>query len=116
MPDEQTDAPGDGPTPPHPFYDAPTEPIPAVSSVTELPEQCYDPSQPNQSPIAGIDLETFASVSRRLLDTPAADHAELLAAHGHTPASWSAVNTAWIARLGQMPFLLTTYTTAYRST
>jgi hypothetical protein len=115
MPDEHPDAPSGAIPPPPAFYDAPTEPIPTLGPVTELPDQRYDPTQPNQAPIAGIDLETFASVSRKLLDTPAADHAELLGRLGHTPASWSAVNTAWIARLGQMPFLLATYTAAYRS-
>jgi hypothetical protein len=103
-------------TPPAGFsYDAPTQPIPAVIPLEDLSGHDYDPTLPNQGPIAGIDLVTFASVSRQLLDTPAAGHAELLGRYGHTPASWSAVNTAWIARLGHMPFLLPTYTAAYRS-
>jgi hypothetical protein len=105
------------PSPPAGFsYDAPTVPIPAVTPpIEDLSGHDYDPTQPNQGPIAGIDLVTFASVSRQLLDTPASDHAELLGRYGHTPSSWSAVNTAWIARLGHMPFLLPTYTAAYRS-
>jgi hypothetical protein len=96
-------------------YDAPTQPIPPVIPAAALPGDDYDPTQPNQGPIAGIDLVTFAAVSRQLLDTPAAGHAELLGRYGHTQASWSAVNTAWIARLGHMPFLLPTYSAAYRS-
>ena len=120
-PGERPEAPrvgGHPPTPPPGFsYDAPTQPIPTTVPITELelPDQGYDPTQPNQAPIAGIDLITFAVISRRLLDTPVGDHEALLAAYDHTPASWSAVNTAWIARLGQMPFLFTTYTAAYRA-
>jgi hypothetical protein len=98
-------------------FDAPTQPIPTTPPVGNDPvEERYDPTLPGQSPVAGIDLPTFAAVSRQLLDTPTEHHAGLLARYGHTPASWNAVNTAWIARLGQMPFLYPTYNAAYRTT
>ena len=96
-----------------PAHELPTEPVPVTPSAS--PEPSYDPSQPSQGPIAGIDLITFAAVSRRLMDTPASEHEHLLAAHGHTPDTWRTVNTAWIARLGQMPFLYETYVGAYRT-
>jgi len=109
-----------GPPAPAPFaHDLPTEPLPVTLPATvdrpdppTSPEPCYDPTQPNQAPILGIDLVTFAVVSHQLLDTPRGGHPELLATYGQTPQSWSAVNTAWIARLGQMPFLCATYRAA----
>jgi hypothetical protein len=106
-----------------PDYELPTEPIPVVPSppaeadeADEAHEPRYDPSQPSQAPVAGIDLVTFASLSRQLMDTPPTEHRQLLGQYGHTPETWQAVNTAWIARLGQMPFLYSTYTSAYRNT
>jgi hypothetical protein len=97
-------------------FDAPTQPVPTTPPpATSTVEERYDPTRPSQAPIAGIDLPTFASVTRQLLDTPADHHAPLLARYGHTPASWNAVNTAWVARLGQMPFLHSTYNAAYQS-
>jgi hypothetical protein len=100
-------------------HDLPTEPLPVTLPATvdrphppASPEPRYDPSQPNQAPILGVDLMTFAVVSRQLLDTPRGGHAELLANYGQTPQTWRAVNTAWIARLGQMPFLCAAYRAA----
>jgi hypothetical protein len=109
-------------TPPVPSrfaHDLPTEPLPVTLPATaDRPnppistEPDYDPSQPNQAPILGIDLLTFAVVSRRLMDTPRSTHAEFLASYGQTPQTWRAVNTAWVARLGQMPFLCAAYRAA----
>lgn len=95
--------------------DAPTLPsIPVTSTKSTTPgDETYDPTQPNQAPVAGIDLPTFADLTRQLMDSPPDAHAALLLPHGHTPESWNAVNTAWIARLGQMPFLHDTYNAAY---
>ena len=75
----------------------------------------YDPTQPGQTAVSGIDLSTFAVVSRRLARRAPEEHGALLASYGHTPESWNAVNTAWMARLCQMPFLHATYDAAYRS-
>jgi hypothetical protein len=97
-------------------FDAPTQPIPTTAPIGSAPtEERYDPTLPTQAAVAGIDLPTFAAVSRQLLDTPTDHHANLLASYGHTPTSWNAVNTAWIARLGRMPFLYAVYNAAYRS-
>ena len=107
------------PAPPAPTtfaHDLPTEPLPVTlppaadrPNPPASPEPGYDPSQPNQAPVLGIDLLTFAVVTHRLLDTPNSAHSELLAIYGQTPQSWRAVNTAWVARLGQMPFLCAAY-------
>jgi hypothetical protein len=101
--------------------DLPTVPVPVVPSsasplCAEPIEPCYDPSQPNQRPIAGIDLPTFAVLRRQLAETAAAEQRTLLVAQGLTPETWQAVSTAWVARLGQMPFLHATYIAAYRKT
>lgn len=91
-----------------------TNPLsPNLASQTTGP--AYDPTQPGQTPVAGIDLITFAEVSRRLMELPVDDQPALLDRYGHSPESWNAVNTAWMARLGQMPFLYTTYSEAFRS-
>jgi hypothetical protein len=75
----------------------------------------YDPTQPGQTPVSGVDLITFAVLSRRLQQRPTQAHANLLAGYGHTPESWSAVSTVWMARMGQLPFLYDVYEHAYHS-
>jgi hypothetical protein len=99
--------------------DLPTVPLPVVPSsasplCTEPIEPRYDPAQPNQRPIAGIDLPTFAVLRRQLAETAAPEQRMLLVAHGLTPETWQAVSTAWVARLGQMPFLHAIYSAADR--
>ena len=98
-----------------------TEPVPVVSrerAPTPSPHASsgrYDPTQPGQTPVSGVDLITFAVLSRRLHDRPAHTHPKLLATYGHTTASWSAVTTVWMARMGQQPFLFVVYEDAFRS-
>jgi hypothetical protein len=98
-----------------------TEPVPVVSRKRALapnrdaPTGCYDPSQPGQTPVSGVDLVTFAVLSRRLHERPAHAHPKLLAGYGHTMTSWSAVTTVWMARMGQQPFLYAVYEDAFRS-
>jgi hypothetical protein len=100
--------------------DLPTVPMPIVPpssprTAPEVIEPRYDPSHPNQRPVAGIDLPTFASLRRQLANTTASEQRLVLVAHGLTPETWQAVSTAWVARLGQMPFLHATYVAAHRS-
>jgi len=100
--------------------DLPTVPLPIVPpspqpSVPDVIEPRYDPSHPNQRPVAGIDLPTFAALRRQLANTTASEQRLVLVAHGLTPETWQAVSTAWVARLGQMPFLHATYLAAYRT-
>ena len=98
-----------------------TEPVPVVSrdrvpapSVHDSNGR-YDPTQPGQTPVSGVDLVTFAVLSRRLHERPAHAHPKLLANSGHTTTSWSAVKTVWMARMGQQPFLYSVYEDAFRS-
>ena len=67
-----------------------TEPVPVVSrerapapSVHDSNGR-YDPTQPGQTPVSGVDLVTFAVLSRRLHERPAHAHPKLLASYGHT--------------------------------
>ena len=64
--------------------------------------------------MCGVDLVLFAQITQRLRVAPAEERAALLAGHGHTPETWSAVNTVWVARLGQMPYLCATFDEASR--
>jgi len=69
----------------------------------------YDPTHPCHAPVCGVDLVLFAQITQRLRVAPARERHTLLARHGHTPESWSAVNTVWMARFGQMPYLCATF-------
>jgi hypothetical protein len=75
----------------------------------------YDPTLPGQTPVSGVDLVSFAVLSRRLHERPPHAHPRLLASYGHTTASWSAVKTVWMARMGQQPFLYAVYEDTFRS-
>jgi hypothetical protein len=98
-----------------------TEPVPVVSRerapAPSLHDSTgpYDPTQPGQTPVSGVDLVTFAVLSRRLHERPAHAHPKLLAGYGHTTTSWSAVKTVWMARMGQQPFLYAVYEDAFHS-
>ena len=98
-----------------------TEPVPVVSrerAPAPSPHAStgrYDPTQPGQTPVSGVDLVTFAVLSRRLHERPAHAHPKLLASYGHTTTSWSAVKTVWMARMGQQPFLYAVYEDAFHS-
>jgi hypothetical protein len=98
-----------------------TEPVPMVSRerapAPSLHDSTgpYDPTQPGQTPVSGVDLVTFAVLSRRLHERPAHAHPKLLAGYGHTTTSWSAVKTVWMARMGQQPFLYAVYEDAFHS-
>jgi hypothetical protein len=98
-----------------------TEPVPVVSRdrapAPGLHDSNghYDPTLPGQTPVSGVDLVTFAVLSRRLHERPAHAHPKLLANYGHTTTSWSAVKTVWMARMGQQPFLYAVYEEAFRS-
>ena len=100
---------------------AQTEPVPVVSrerAPAPRPHAStgrYDPTQPGQTPVSGVDLVTFAVLSRRLHERPAHAHPKLLANYGHTMTSWSAVKTVWMARMGQQPFLYAVYEDAFHS-
>lgn len=89
----------------HPAYGTPARPD----------GERYDATQPGQTPISGVDLIMFATVSHRLRGLSADEQAAVLAGYGHSPETWNAVNTAWVARLCQMPFLYETYDAAGRS-
>ena len=98
-----------------------TEPVPVVSrdrapapSVHDSNGH-YDPTQPGQTPVSGVDLVTFAVLSRRLHERPTHAHPKLLASYGHTTTSWSAVKTVWMARIGQQPHLYAVYEDAFHS-
>jgi hypothetical protein len=88
---------------------------PTAASPNKLKRFGYDPEAPGQTPVSGIDLITFATVTRQLRDLPVDHHQALLEDLGHTTESWSAVRTAWMARMGQLPFLCDVYEAAYRS-
>src|SRR4029450_11473042 len=98
-----------------------TEPVPVVPrerAPAQRPAGAsgrYDPTLPGQTPVSGVDLVTFAVLSRRLHERPPHAHPKLLASYGHTAASWSAVTTVWMARMGQQPFLYAVYEQAFRS-
>lgn len=98
-----------------------TEPVPVMSRERSPAPGLhsssgrYDPTQPGQTPVSGVDLVTFAVLSRRLHERPPHAHPKLLAGYGHTTASWSAVKTVWMARMGQQPFLYAVYEDAFRS-
>ena len=98
-----------------------TEPVPVIARdgrTAPDPQASagrYDPTQPGQTPVCGVDLVTFAVLSRRLHERPAHAHPKLLANYGHTTTSWSAVRTVWMARMGQQPFLFAVYEDAFRS-
>jgi len=99
---------------------AQTEPVPVVSrerTPAPSPQASgrYDPTQPGQTPVSGVDLVTFAVLSRRLHERPAHVHPKLLASYGHTMTSWSAVKTVWMARMRQQPFLYAVYEDAFHS-
>ena len=100
-----------------------TAPSPSPSSLASEPTVTtpptpdpgrYEPSHPCHAPVSGIDLVLFAQITHRLRVAPAVERDGLLASHGHTPESWSAVSTVWVARLGQMPYLCATYDEASR--
>ena len=67
-----------------------TEPVPVVSrerAPAPGPHAStgrYDPTEPGQTPVSGVDLVTFAVLSRRLHERPAHAHPKLLASYGHT--------------------------------
>ena len=82
-------------------------------TITPDPER-YDPTHPCHAAVAGVDLVLFAQITHRLRVVPAEERGALLAGHGHTPETWSAVNTVWVARLGQMPYLCATFDEASR--
>jgi hypothetical protein len=86
-----------------------------VHSPNKLERFGYDPEAPGQTPVSGIDLITFATVTRQLRDLPVDHRRVLLQDHGHTAESWNAVRTVWMARMGQLPFLCDVYEAAYRS-
>jgi hypothetical protein len=98
-----------------------TEPVPVVAREggrarsRPAPTGRYDPTQPGQTPVSGVDLVTFAVLSRRLHERPPHAHAKLLASYGHTTTSWSAVTTVWMARMGQQPFLYAVFEDAFGS-
>lgn len=98
-----------------------TEPVPVIGRERgtppgpHAPTGRYDPTQPGQTPVSGVDLVTFAVLSRRLHERPAHAHPKLLANYGHTTTSWSAVKTVWMARMGQQPQLYAVYEDAFRS-
>ncbi len=100
---------------------AQTEPVPVVprerapAATANGSTGRYDPTLPGQTPVSGVDLVTFAVLSRRLHERPPHAHPKLLASYGHTTASWSAVNTVWMARMGEQPFLYAVYEQAFRS-
>jgi hypothetical protein len=90
-------------------------PAGVVSTSRALPDPGrYDPTHPCHAPVSGVDLVLFAQITQRLRVAPADERGGLLAEHGHTAESWSAVNTVWMARLGQMPYLCATFDEASR--
>ena len=101
--------------PPDPLFAVTEEvPLPTPRPGTRRSLHRYDPTQPGQTPVSGVDLVTFAVLSRRLQERPPHAHANLLAGYGHTPSSWSAINTVWMARMGHQPFLYDVYEDAFR--
>jgi hypothetical protein len=95
----------------------PPSPLPSEPTVTTPPAPDpgrYDPSHPCHAPVSGVDLVLFAQITHRLRGAPAVERGALLADHGHTPESWNAVSTVWVARLGQMPYLCATFDEASR--
>jgi hypothetical protein len=87
----------------------------AMTTAPPIPDPGgYDPTHPCHAPVSGVDLVLFAQVTHRLRVAPAEERTALLADHGHTPETWSAVNTVWMARLGRMPYLCATYDEAAR--
>ena len=106
-PASSTSSPSPGPSTAAPAASA------TASAVTSDPGR-YDPAHPCHAPVAGVDLVLFAQVTHRLRVAPAEERGTLLAGQGHTPETWSAVNTVWMARLGQMPYLCATFDEASR--
>jgi hypothetical protein len=93
----------------------PSAPPAVLTTAPPIPDPGgYDPTHPCHAPVSGVDLVLFAQVTHRLRVAPAEERAALLADHGHTPETWSAVNTVWMARLGRMPYLCATYDQACR--
>ena len=88
---------------------APSEAPAAVGTASVSDPGRYDPTHPCHAPVCGVDLVLFAQITQQLRVAPARDRLALLAGHGHTPESWSAVNTVWMARFGQMPYLCATF-------
>ena len=113
--DEGVDA-AEAAAPPVTTVPSPSRPTSAATATTEpAPDPGrYDPSHPCHAPVAGVDLVRFAQITHRLRVAPSGERRTLLAEHGHTAESWSAVNTVWMARLGQMPYLCTTFDEASR--
>ena len=93
---------------------APSEAPAAIGSAVAPDPGRYDPTHPCHAPVCGVDLVLFAHITHRLRIAPARERHTLLADHGHTPESWSAVNTVWMARFGQMPYLCATFDEASR--
>jgi hypothetical protein len=83
-------------------------------SMTSAPSEAPAAVGTAHAPVCGVDLVLFAQITQRLRVAPARERHALLAGHGQTPESWSAVNTVWMARFGQMPYLCATYDEASR--
>jgi hypothetical protein len=92
---------------------APEAPTAMASPISPDPGR-YDPTHPRHAPVCGVDLVLFAQITQRLRVAPAKESDALLAGYGHTPETWSAVNTVWMARFGHMPYLCATFHEASR--